>query len=30
MEFPKDLYVILENCRDLSIKHKFSINLEPE
>jgi hypothetical protein len=25
MEFPKGLYAILENCRDLSIKHKFSL-----
>jgi hypothetical protein len=28
--FPKDLCTILENCRDLSVKHKFSINLKPE
>jgi hypothetical protein len=27
--FPKDLCVILENCRDLSVKHKFHINLKP-
>jgi hypothetical protein len=26
----KDLCAILENCRDLSIKHKFPINLKPE
>jgi hypothetical protein len=26
---PKDLCVNLENCRDLSIKHKFLITLEP-
>jgi hypothetical protein len=28
--FPKDLYVNLENCSDLSVKHKFSINLKPK
>jgi hypothetical protein len=28
-ELPKDLCVILENCRDLSVKHKFHINLNP-
>jgi hypothetical protein len=28
--FPKDLCVNLENCRDLSVKHKFHINLKPE
>jgi hypothetical protein len=27
--FPKDLCAILENCRDVSVKHKFSINLKP-
>jgi hypothetical protein len=26
---PKDLCVNLENCRDLSVKHKFHINLKP-
>jgi hypothetical protein len=26
---PKDLCANLENCRDLSIKHKFHINLKP-
>jgi hypothetical protein len=26
---PKDLCAILENCRDLSVKHKFHINLKP-
>jgi hypothetical protein len=26
---PNDLCVKLENCRDLSVKHKFSINLKP-
>jgi hypothetical protein len=26
---PKDLCAILENCRDLSVKHKFLINLKP-
>jgi hypothetical protein len=25
IEFPKDLCVNLENCRDLSVKHKFSL-----
>jgi hypothetical protein len=25
IEFPKGLYAILENCRDLSVKHKFSL-----
>jgi hypothetical protein len=25
MEFPKGLYAILENYRDLSVKHKFSL-----
>jgi hypothetical protein len=29
MDFPKDLCVILENCRGLSVKHKFHINLKP-
>jgi hypothetical protein len=29
-ELPKDLCVILENCRDLFVKHKFHINLKPE
>jgi hypothetical protein len=28
IEFPKDLCANLENCRDLSVKHKFLINLE--
>jgi hypothetical protein len=28
--FPKDLCINLENCRDLSVKYKFSINLKPE
>jgi hypothetical protein len=28
MEFPKDLCAILENCRDLSVKHKFPITLK--
>jgi hypothetical protein len=23
MEFPKDLYAILKNCRDLSVKQNF-------
>jgi hypothetical protein len=27
--FPKDLCANLENCRDLSIKYKFHINLKP-
>jgi hypothetical protein len=27
--FPKDLCVNLENCRDLSVKSNFSINLKP-
>jgi hypothetical protein len=27
--FPKDLCANLENCRDLSVKHKFLINLKP-
>jgi hypothetical protein len=27
---PKDLCTNLENCRDLSVKHKFHINLKPE
>jgi hypothetical protein len=25
IEFPKDLCVNLENCRDLSVKHNFSL-----
>jgi hypothetical protein len=25
---PKDLSAILENCKDLSVKHKFLINLK--
>jgi hypothetical protein len=29
IELPKDLCVNLENCRDLSVKHKFLINLKP-
>jgi hypothetical protein len=29
MDFPKDLFANLENCRDLSVKHKFLINLKP-
>jgi hypothetical protein len=29
MEFPKGLCANLENCRDLSVKHKFLINLKP-
>jgi hypothetical protein len=29
IRFPKDLCINLENCRDLSIKHKFPINLKP-
>jgi hypothetical protein len=29
MEFPKGLCAILENCRDLFVKHKFPINLKP-
>jgi hypothetical protein len=28
--FPKDLCVNSENCRDLSVKHKFRINLKSE
>jgi hypothetical protein len=27
--FPKDLCVNSENCKRLSIKHKFHINLKP-
>jgi hypothetical protein len=27
--FPKDLCINLGNCRDLSVKHKFHINLKP-
>jgi hypothetical protein len=27
--FPKDICTNLENCRDLSVKHKFHINLKP-
>jgi hypothetical protein len=30
MEFPKDLCANSENYRDLSVKHKFHINLKPE
>jgi hypothetical protein len=26
---PKDLCTISKNCRDLSVKHKFLINLQP-
>jgi hypothetical protein len=26
---PKDLCANLENCRDLSVKYKFHINLKP-
>jgi hypothetical protein len=29
LELPKDLCAILENYRDLSIKHNFLINLKP-
>jgi hypothetical protein len=29
MEFPKGLCAISENCRDLSVKYKFHINLKP-
>jgi hypothetical protein len=29
IELPKDLCANLENYRDLSIKHKFHINLKP-
>jgi hypothetical protein len=29
MKFPKDLCANLENYRDLSVKHKFLINLKP-
>jgi hypothetical protein len=29
-ELPKDLCVKSENCRGLSVKHRFSINLKPE
>jgi hypothetical protein len=29
MDFPKDLFANLENCRDFSVKHKFHINLKP-
>jgi hypothetical protein len=27
--FPKDLCAISENCKGLSVKHKFHINLKP-
>jgi hypothetical protein len=29
MEFSKDLCAISENCRGLSVKHKFPIKLKP-
>jgi hypothetical protein len=29
MEFPKDLYVIIENGRDLVVKQKFPVDLKP-
>jgi hypothetical protein len=29
IEVPKDLCANSENCRDLSVKHKFLINLKP-
>jgi hypothetical protein len=29
MDFPKDLCIISKNCRGLSVKHKFHINLKP-
>jgi hypothetical protein len=29
IELPNNLCAILENCRDLSVKHEFHINLKP-
>jgi hypothetical protein len=29
LDFPKDLCVILENCRDLFVKQKFPVDLKP-
>jgi hypothetical protein len=29
IELPKDLCAISENCRGLSVMHKFLINLKP-
>jgi hypothetical protein len=29
VEFPKGLYAISENCKGLSVKHNFLINLKP-
>jgi hypothetical protein len=30
VRLPKDLSAKSENCRDLSVKHNFLINLKPE